>query len=59
MGRRRAEVRREELLQAAAAVVARQGFANTRVADVAAELGVSTALVFYHFDSKERLLSKW
>jgi AcrR family transcriptional regulator len=58
MGRRRAEVRREELLNAAATVVARQGFAGTRVSDVAAELGVSTALVFYHFESKERLLSE-
>jgi AcrR family transcriptional regulator len=58
MGRRRAEVRREEILRAAAAVVARNGFARTRAADVAAELGVSTALVFYHFDTKERLLSE-
>jgi AcrR family transcriptional regulator len=58
MARRRAEVRREEILQAASAVVARVGFARTRVADVAAELGVSTALVFYHFDTKERLLSE-
>jgi AcrR family transcriptional regulator len=58
MGRRRADVRRDEILRAAAAVVARQGFARTRAADVAAELGISTALVFYHFDSKERLLSE-
>jgi AcrR family transcriptional regulator len=58
MGRRRADVRREEILRAAAAVVGRQGFARTRAADVAAELGISTALVFYHFDSKERLLSE-
>ena len=58
MGRRKADVRREEILRAAAAVVSRQGFARTRAADVAAELGISTALVFYHFDSKERLLSE-
>jgi AcrR family transcriptional regulator len=58
MGRRKADVRREEILRAAAAVVGRQGFARTRAADVAAELGISTALVFYHFDSKERLLSE-
>jgi AcrR family transcriptional regulator len=51
-------VRREEILRAAAAVVARNGFARTRAADVAAELGVSTALVFYHFETKERLLSE-
>ena len=57
MARRRAELRQEEILRGAAAVVARVGFARTRVADVAAELGVSTALVFYHFETKERLLS--
>lgn len=58
MARRRAELRREEILHAAAAVVARVGFARTRVADVAAELGVSTGLVFYHFETKDRLLSE-
>jgi AcrR family transcriptional regulator len=51
-------VRREEILRAAAVVVSRNGFARTRAADVAAELGVSTALVFYHFETKERLLSE-
>ena len=58
VARRRAELRREEILHAAAAVAARVGFARTRVSDVAAELGVSTALVFYHFDTKDRLLSE-
>jgi AcrR family transcriptional regulator len=58
VARRRAEVRREEILGAAARVVARLGFARTRVADVAAELGISTALVFYHFETKDRLLSE-
>jgi AcrR family transcriptional regulator len=58
MARRRAEARREEILQAAAQVVARNGFPRTRVADVAAELAISPALVFYHFETKERLLSQ-
>jgi AcrR family transcriptional regulator len=58
MARRRAEARREEILQAAALVVARNGFPRTRVADVAAELDISPALVFYHFETKERLLSQ-
>ncbi|GAB3272569.1 TetR/AcrR family transcriptional regulator [Kineosporia babensis] len=39
-------------------MISRKGFARTRVADVAAELGISAGLVFYHFDSKERLLSE-
>ncbi len=58
MGRQQADVRREEILRAAAAVVSRKGFARARVSDVAAELGISAGLVFYHFDSKERLLSE-
>lgn len=57
MARRAVEVRREEILAAAVAEVTRRGFAQTRVADVARALGVSTALVHYHFDSKERLLA--
>jgi AcrR family transcriptional regulator len=58
MGRQQADVRRDEILRAAAAVVSRKGFARARVSDVAAELGISAGLVFYHFDSKERLLSE-
>jgi len=50
-------VRREEILDAAAAEVTRRGFARTRVADVASALGVSTALVFYHFGTKEQLFA--
>jgi AcrR family transcriptional regulator len=56
--RRKPDVRREEILQATCDQVAQRGFANTRAADVATALGVSTALIFYHFDSKERLLSE-
>jgi AcrR family transcriptional regulator len=58
MGRQQADVRREEILRAAATVVSRKGFARARVADVAAELTISPGLIFYHFDSKERLLAE-
>lgn len=58
MPRRRVEVRREEILAATEAEVVRRGFARTRVADVASALGVSTALVFYHFGTKERLFAE-
>jgi AcrR family transcriptional regulator len=57
VARRDVEVRREEILRATVAEVERRGFAGTRVADVAATLGVSSALVFYHFESKGALLS--
>lgn len=55
--RRRVEVRREEILDATLEVVTRLGLAATRVADVAAALGVSPGLVFYHFRTKDALLA--
>ena len=57
MARRKVEVRRDEILRATCDEVAKRGFAHTRAADVAANLGVSTGLIFYHFDSKDTLLS--
>ncbi|WP_036324556.1 TetR/AcrR family transcriptional regulator [Microbispora sp. ATCC PTA-5024] len=56
MARKRPEARREEILTAAVAEVLERGLANVRVADVAARLDVSQALVFYHFETKERLV---
>lgn len=58
MGRRKVEVRREEILRATVDEVTESGFASTRVADVASRLGISAGLVFYHFESKEALLSQ-
>ncbi len=58
MVRRKVEVRREEILDAAVAEVGRSGFARLRVTDVAATLGCSSALVFYHFETKDRLLAE-
>ena len=57
MARRHVDLRRAEILAAAATVVTREGFARTRVQDVAAELGISTSLVFYHFNTKDLLLT--
>jgi AcrR family transcriptional regulator len=57
VARRKVEVRRDEILRATCDEVAKRGFAHTRAADVAANLGVSTGLIFYHFDSKDTLLS--
>lgn len=57
-GRRRSvALRREEILDATLAVVGREGLAATRVSDVAAALGVSSALVFYHFRTKDALVA--
>jgi AcrR family transcriptional regulator len=47
----------DSLLQTACEVIAERGLGHTRAADVAAAAGVSQALVFYHFDTKEKLLA--
>lgn len=49
--------RREELLRAAIEQIEARGVAAVRIADVAAALGVSNALVLYHFSTKERLVA--
>jgi AcrR family transcriptional regulator len=56
--RRPVQVRLDELLSTACDVIVERGLANTRAADVAAAAGVSQALVFYHFESKDRLLAQ-
>ena len=55
--RRAVELRRDEILSATVDQVDRLGLAATRVSDVAAALGVSPALVFYHFGTKDKLLA--
>ncbi|MEU3603609.1 TetR/AcrR family transcriptional regulator [Streptomyces sp. NPDC006798] len=49
--------RREDLLNAAVEQIQRRGAAEVRIADVAAALGVSNALVLYHFSTKEKLVA--
>lgn len=58
MGGRRApeEVRRGQILEAAFEVATRDGLARLTVRGVAAEAGLSHALVLYHFETRERLL---
>ncbi|MQA91526.1 MAG: TetR family transcriptional regulator [Gemmatimonas sp.] len=60
MGRTRApeEVRREQILQAAFEVAARDGLAGLTVRAVAVEAGLSHALVLFHFKRKELLLQE-
>ncbi|MGX5184341.1 TetR/AcrR family transcriptional regulator [Streptomyces avermitilis] len=50
--------RREELLWAAIEQIEARGVAAVRIADVAAALGVSNALVLYHFSTKEKLVAE-
>ncbi|HET8715294.1 MAG TPA: helix-turn-helix domain-containing protein [Holophagaceae bacterium] len=47
---------REALLDAAAGLFGRQGIAATTMAQIAAEAGVTAAMVHYHFAGREALL---
>ena len=51
-------MRLDALLRTACEVIVARGLANTRTADVAAAAGVSQALVFYHFETKDKLLAQ-
>ena len=56
-GKRASEdVRREQILQAAFEVASRDGVASLTIRGVAAEAGISHALVLFHFQRKERLV---
>ncbi|MFD9722625.1 TetR/AcrR family transcriptional regulator [Streptomyces sp. NPDC059072] len=48
--------RRTSILEAAARVIARSGVRGLRVEEVAAEAGVSTSLLYYHFKDRTGLL---
>ena len=47
--------RRHQIQRAAAKAFAREGFVATSIDDVAAEAGITRAIVYRHFDSKESL----
>jgi AcrR family transcriptional regulator len=51
-------VRRPQLLEAAAGVIAERGLAATRIADVAQRAGTSPPAVLYWFKSKDELLAE-
>jgi len=49
---------RDRILAAAAGQIAREGIDGVRIARIAMEAGVSTALVHYHFDTRDALLAE-
>jgi len=49
--------RRDQMLVAAAELIAQRGFSETRIADVAERVGASPALVIYYFGTKDSLLT--
>lgn len=50
------EERRQEILDGAAAMFAERGFDGTSIATIAQKCGVSKALLYHYYDSKEALL---
>jgi AcrR family transcriptional regulator len=48
--------RRAQMIEAAAAVLARQGYEGTSMKEIAAEAGVSSGLLHYYFGTKDELL---
>lgn len=53
-----ADVRRDQMLVAAAHLIAERGFSDTRIVDVAKRVGASPALVIYYFGTKDSLLTE-
>jgi AcrR family transcriptional regulator len=51
-------IRREQICHAAAAVIAREGFAGTTMRMVAAEAGVSTGMLNHYFANRQALLTQ-
>jgi AcrR family transcriptional regulator len=51
------EVRREQILDAAAEVLVRRGLARATMADVAARAGLAKGTLYLHFGSKDQLVA--
>ncbi|MFH1842533.1 MAG: TetR/AcrR family transcriptional regulator [bacterium] len=54
--RSQSEAKLDRLLEAAASLMARQGYAQTSIRNVALETGFSLAGMYYYFENKEDLL---
>lgn len=52
------QARRQQLIEATIATLAREGYARTTLTNVAARAGLSHGLVIFHFQSKEGLLTE-
>ncbi len=53
---KKSEISAGQIVQAAIRVLARQGYANSSLLDIAKEAGMSKGAVHYHFPTKEALL---
>ncbi len=56
IGSPRKDLIRESLLDKAAELFVRRGYANTRMQDIAEEMGLAKSSIYHYFASKEKLL---
>ncbi len=54
----RAELKRRQILDAAADVIARRGYANTMLSEIAAQIRTQAGSIYYHFESREHLFDE-
>ena len=52
------ELKRKQILDAAAKVLARHGYIGTQLSEIAAEAGTQAGSLYYHFESREELLEE-
>jgi AcrR family transcriptional regulator len=53
---RKSEVTRQSILDAAAREFRDNGYSGTRLSDIAARIGMKAGSLYYHFDSREKLV---
>ena len=58
MGYKKSKISIASIVDAAIRVIARQGYANTSLMDIASEVGMSKGAVHYHFPTKEALMAQ-
>jgi TetR/AcrR family transcriptional regulator, cholesterol catabolism regulator len=54
----RGELKRKQILDAAARVLARRGYVSTQLSEIASEAHTHPGSLYYHFDSREELIEE-
>jgi TetR/AcrR family transcriptional regulator, cholesterol catabolism regulator len=54
----RGELKRTQILDAAAKVLARRGYIGTQLSEIAEEAGTQSGSLYYHFESREELIEE-